>query len=54
MHDLSSALYTNSSLKKLTMDYCNLGDNGCIYLMDGCERNVILQEISLKSNGIRH
>ncbi len=52
MQELASALWNNSSLIKLSMENCQLSDNGCIYLMDGLERNVILQYINIKHNGI--
>lgn len=54
LNDLTSALWTNSSLLRLSMENCNLGDDGCIYVMDGLERNSFITDLNIKSNNIEH
>lgn len=38
---------------KLSLENCNLGDTGCISIMDGLERNGFLKELNLRKNNIR-
>jgi len=42
MPELSQAIWSNASLRKLSLSGCFLFDNGCHYLLDGLERNVTL------------
>ncbi|CDW82579.1 UNKNOWN [Stylonychia lemnae] len=52
LNELSQALWTNASVTKLSLENCQLQDNGCLYLMDGLERNMYLKDLNLKKNSI--
>lgn len=51
--ELSQALWCNYSIETLSFVGCNLQDNGCLYLMDGLERNRSLLHINLSHNNLR-
>jgi Ran GTPase-activating protein (RanGAP) involved in mRNA processing and transport len=51
--EFSQALWCNNSLETLSLVNCNLQDNGCLYLMDGLERNRSLQYVNLSQNNLR-
>ena len=53
LHELTAALWSNSAITKLSLENCNLGDQGCIYIMDGLERNGFIKDINLRKNNIR-
>ena len=46
-------MWANSAVSKLSLENCNLGDAGCIYIMDGLERNGFIKDLNLKKNNIR-
>lgn len=39
LHELSSMLWSSNSLKKLSLENCNLNDEGAIFVADGLEKN---------------
>jgi hypothetical protein len=47
-------LFTNQYLQKLSLEDCNLGDYGAIYVLDGIERNTVIQYLSLRKNKITY
>jgi Ran GTPase-activating protein (RanGAP) involved in mRNA processing and transport len=53
MPELSQAFWMNNTLLKLSMAHCELYDDGCIYLFDGIDRNLKLEELNISDNNLR-
>jgi Ran GTPase-activating protein (RanGAP) involved in mRNA processing and transport len=54
LNELTSMLWSSNSLRKLSMENCNLKDDGIIFVTDGLEKNLRLQYINLKHNFISY